>query len=81
MRQAISAALDGFALFWGLAIGPLCWLLRDGLGPGSVDSHGAHAVSRFLLTFYWGPVLVALVALRLLVRRRGAGRRAREDIA
>ncbi|MDB5351786.1 MAG: hypothetical protein JWN86_3033 [Planctomycetota bacterium] len=81
MRQTISAALDGLALFWGLAIGPFCWLLRDGLGPGSVDSHGAHAVARFLLTFYWGPVFVALMALRLLVRQRGAGRRASADVA
>ena len=50
MRQAVLAALDGLALIWGLAVGPFCWLLRDGLGPGSVDSHGAHAVARFLLT-------------------------------
>ena len=81
MRQAISAALDGLTLLWGLAIGPFCWLLRDGLGPGSVESHGAQAVARLLLTFYWGPVLVALMALRLLVRRRGTGRRARADVA
>ena len=68
MRRAIAQALDGVVLFWALGIGPLCWILRDGLGPGAVDSHGAHAVVRFLLTFYWGPVLAALIALRLWLR-------------
>ena len=50
-------------LVWIVAVGPFCWMLRDGLGPDSVQSHGPHAVARFLGTFYWGPVLVALVAL------------------
>ena len=72
MRRAIAAVLDALLLFWSLAIGPFCWLLRDGLGPGAVDSHGTHAVARVLLTFYWGPVLVALMTLRLLARRRGS---------
>ena len=74
MRRAIAAVRDTllllllyFPLFcllvWIAAIGPFCWLLRDGLGPDSVESHGAHAVARFLLTLYWGPVLVALAAL------------------
>jgi hypothetical protein len=73
MRRAIAGVLDALVLFWALAIGPFCWILRDGLGPDAVDSHGPQAVARFLLTFYWGPVLATLVALRLLVRRRRAG--------
>jgi hypothetical protein len=77
MRQAIAAVLDALLMFWALAIGPFCWILRDGLGPGSVDSHGWYAVARFLMTFYWGPTLALLLALRLLVRRWGAGARAR----
>ena len=75
MRRATVAVLDSILLVWALAVGPLCWLLRDGLGPDSIDSHGTHAVARFLLTFYWGPTLVVLVALRLILQRREAGRR------
>jgi hypothetical protein len=70
MRRAIAVFLDALLIFWAMAIGPLCWLLRDGLGPAAVDSRGADAVVRFLLTFYWGPALVVIAALRLLVRRR-----------
>jgi hypothetical protein len=40
-------------------------VLRDGLGPDAVDSHGGPAVARFLMTFYWGPVMVALALLTL----------------
>ena len=43
MRRAIAAVLDALLLFWTLAIGPFCWLLRDGLGPDAVDSHGTYA--------------------------------------
>ena len=43
-------------------------VLNDGLGPNAVDSHGLHAVTRFCFTFYWGPVLAALIALRLWLR-------------
>lgn len=75
MRRAIAAVLDAVIPFWILGIGPLCWILRDGLGPGAIDSQGMHSAVRFLLTFYWGPVLVALAALRLLVRRRRGGGR------
>jgi hypothetical protein len=67
------AILDGLLVFWALAVGPLCWLLRDGLGPDTVDSHGLHAVFRFCLTFHWGPVLASLATLRLIAGRlRGA---------
>ena len=43
--------------------GPICWILRDGLGPDAVDSHGWQAVARFLRTFYWGPITVLLALL------------------
>jgi hypothetical protein len=81
MRRATLAVIDSILVFWVLAIGPFCWLLRDGLGPGSVDSHGTHAVARFFLTFYWGPTLVVLVALCLVLRRWGADRRAVAPVA
>jgi hypothetical protein len=75
MRRTTVAVIDSILLFWALGLGPLCWILRDGLGPNSVDSHGTDAVARFCLTFYWGPTLLALVALRLLLGR-GTRRRA-----
>jgi hypothetical protein len=57
---------DTFGLLltvWLVGVGPLTWILRDGLGPGSVDSHGERAAVRFLMTFYWGPVACLLVVL------------------
>lgn len=65
MRRIMTILLDGALLFWVLAAGPFCWLLRDGLGPDAVSSHGVDAIGRFLLTFYWGPVLVGLTMVRL----------------
>jgi hypothetical protein len=55
---------------WLLAA-PLIWILRDGLGPKSVDSTGISAVTRFLAV--WGfPTLVLVV---LLVGLSGISRR------
>jgi hypothetical protein len=67
LRDVTSALFNAFLIFWVLAIGPLCWILRDGLGPNAVDSHGLNATARFLMTFSWGPVLLLLVILRLVV--------------
>ena len=67
LRDLATTSLSAFIGFWALAIGPLCWILRDGLGPNAVDSHGLYAIARFLMTFYWGPVLLLLVVLRLVV--------------
>jgi hypothetical protein len=69
MRWAITAGLDVLLVVWVLAAGPLCWLLRDGLGPGAEDSHGLDAVFRFWMTYWWGPVLTVLVLLRLTAWR------------
>lgn len=60
MRQVISAVLCGVAVVWGVGVGPLCWVLRDGLGPDATESSGWAAVERFLPTFYWGPVALLL---------------------
>ncbi|MFO0809950.1 MAG: hypothetical protein U0746_15115 [Gemmataceae bacterium] len=48
---------------WVVIVGPLCWILRDGLGPESSDSTGLFAVYRLLGTCWWGPVLGVLIAL------------------
>jgi hypothetical protein len=66
LRDITTALLNAVLLFWALTAGPFCWILRDGLGPNSVDSHGAQALLRFLMTYYWGPVLLALVVLRIV---------------
>lgn len=68
IRSASSAILDGFLVTW-LAIAPLFWILRDGLGPNAVDTSDGAAIVRFLTTFWWGPVLILLIALRLAVGR------------
>jgi hypothetical protein len=70
MGQTVAAALKTFLVIWAVAIGSFAWILRDGLGPGAGDSQGWHAVSRFLMTFYWGPVLLALASLYFVIRRR-----------
>jgi hypothetical protein len=72
MRVIIESILNGMILFWGLAIGPFCWILRDGLGPDATDSQGVDSILRFLMTFYWGPVLLSLVAARLIAGLVGA---------
>lgn len=69
MLRFVRDCLGGMLLTWVVGIGPLCWILRDGLGPGSDDSHGWAAVVRFLFTFYWGPVLLVLVTLYALCHR------------
>ncbi len=56
-------SLSAAALFvWVVFVGPFCWVLRDGLGPDSVSSSGFTAVCRALMTFYWGPVALLLLA-------------------
>ena len=76
MKQAVLVALCGLTLFWLIAVGPLCWMLRDGLGPDSTESHNLLAVERLLFTFYWGPVAAILLLLTALqfwyTRRNGS---------
>jgi membrane protein required for beta-lactamase induction len=76
MKQAVLVALGGLTLFWLVAVGPMCWMLRDGLGPDSTESHNFLAVQRLLFTFYWGPVaavLLTLTALQFWYARRSSG--------
>ena len=55
--------LSGTLLFFLVVfLGPFAWLLRDGLGPDSVDSGGLTAVGRMFWCFYWGPA-TAVIAL------------------
>ena len=67
MRQVITSAIWGMAATWVFVVGPLCWVLRDGLGPDASDSTGWVAVGRFLGTLYWGPVAATLMAAALIM--------------
>ena len=44
---------------------PIAWIIRDGLGPGSVESNGYEAILRCFKTFYVGPILILLGVLKL----------------
>lgn len=69
--QLAAALLSAALIFW-LLMAPLAWILRDGLGPDAVASHGLEALTRALACFYWGPVALALFFARLFVGRRMA---------
>jgi hypothetical protein len=43
-------------LFLVLAVGPVIWILKDGLGPEATESLGFQALNRMFWTFYWGPI-------------------------
>ena len=67
LRNTLLGVVWALLLLWVVGVGPLCWILRDGLGPKSVESFGLRAVVRFLLTCYWGPVAVILLVLVVLL--------------
>ena len=73
LRELASAALlvllQSAFICW-IMLGPFAWILRDGLGPDSVETHGLEAVARALKTFYWGPILLALGAACWLCKKR-----------
>jgi hypothetical protein len=72
MRSFLAIFVNGCIAVWLVGVGPLCWILRDGLGPNSVDTVGSGALVRFLMTFWWGPVLAGLILARLALSRRRA---------
>ena len=69
MRFRIGLVIINSALVILILVSPLVWVLRDGLGPGATDSSAFSALYRFSMTFYFGPVVVTLLILRLLIRR------------
>lgn len=69
------AILDSLILAW-MALGFFAWILRDGLGPDSVESEGLEAVGRMFWTFWWGPSGLLLAGLWLPATKRGAQSRA-----
>ncbi|MFT7676315.1 MAG: hypothetical protein ACI8QC_000285 [Planctomycetota bacterium] len=61
MRGALHTILFAGLVVWTMCA-PCAWILRDGLGPDSVESKGWHALEQFYWTFYWGPVALSLAA-------------------
>jgi hypothetical protein len=72
--QILQTLLLGLLFTWGLCA-PLVWILRDGLGPDSVESGWVRGFYRFAVT-WGGPALalaVPLLGLKLLGRWLRAG--------
>ena len=61
----VHALLVAALTVWSLC-GPFAWILRDGLGPESVESGGWEALRRAFWTFSWGPILLGLVLAKTL---------------
>jgi len=62
--RVIFFTLDSLIVFL-MMLSPLIWILRDGLGPDATDSSGFDALGCFFMTFYFGPILIIIFALRL----------------
>ena len=73
MRQPLKILVDTVALLTILSLVPFAWILRDGLGPDSTTSSGMEALGRCFMTFYAGPISLALLGLALAVRYLGRG--------
>jgi NADH:ubiquinone oxidoreductase subunit 6 (subunit J) len=66
VRNCAIAIVDGL-LTASILVSPLIWVSRDGLGPDATDSAGITALAKAFMTFYWGPVTVALIILSIVV--------------
>lgn len=51
-RRIIAYGITVFSLGTLLVLGPLFWLVRDGLGPGAIESSGVEALRRFMADFW-----------------------------
>ena len=51
-----------------LCLLPIAWIIRDGLGPSSVESTGYEAIIRYFKTFYIGPILILLGVLKVSLK-------------
>ena len=71
MKKPIQTSVDALLVVVIIGLVPFAWILRDGLGPDSRTSSGLEAISRCLMTFYSGPILIGLVALSILCRLPG----------
>jgi len=69
-RQGLMILLAAALVVW-LAASPLAWILRDGLGPGMVQTTGMSAVVKFVLGWSVPGLVLAvpLLALWIIERR------------
>ena len=44
---------------------PFAWIIRDGLGPDSIETAGVAAISQTFWTFYIGPLVLFTLLLRI----------------
>jgi len=58
------------ALICWIFMAPFAWILRDGLGPDSVESHGWEALWHAFTFLSWGPILLALLMANWLCKSR-----------
>ena len=66
--RALSPLIDALLLMAIFCLTPFAWLLRDGLGPDSIQTSGFPAAKAAFMTFYAGPAILLLVGLRFLMR-------------
>ena len=69
-RHVLMIVLAAALVVW-LAASPLAWIVRDGLGPGMVETTGASAVVKFVLGWSRPGLALAapLLALWIIERR------------
>jgi hypothetical protein len=68
MRESLQTLVDALLVIALIALVPFAWLMRDGLGPNAVASSGLHAMVRCFVTFYSGPVVIALAVMSVVCR-------------
>ena len=73
LRRGLAVGIAVFSSLLLLALGAWTWLLRDGLGPDSVESSGIEALRRFFSDF-WPVALfcLALFVIALFIGRHQA---------
>ena len=62
-----TVAMLNSLLVAGLSFLPITWIIRDGMGPGSIESNGYEAILKCFKTFYVGPILILLGVLKLIL--------------
>ncbi len=60
LRRGFAIGIALFSLLLLFALGSWAWLLRDGLGPDSIESSGTEAFLRFF-SYFWPGALLCLV--------------------
>ena len=66
LPKTLLILVDALLLLAVLCVAPLAWVLRDGL-LGASQTAGFPAVGKAFMTFYAGPVILLLAAVRLLL--------------